>query len=77
MAALLPILMSLAPVILPEIAKWFNKSGNTDWLGSLLNGGGSAGGSLIPADPEVSKQLKRIADALEALLPKAFPQPTT
>ena len=75
MGAILPIVMSLAPVILPEIAKWFNKPGNTDWLGGLLNGGGSASGSLLPSDPEVGKQLARIATALEALLPKGLPQP--
>jgi hypothetical protein len=41
-------------------------------LGGLL-GGGTSGN--VASDPEVSKQLARIAVALEAILPKAFPQP--
>jgi hypothetical protein len=71
MGAILPIIMALAPVVLPEIAKWFNKPGNTDWLGGLF------GGALGSADSggDIAKQLKRIADALEASLPKGTSQP--
>ena len=71
MGAILPIIMALAPIVLPEIAKWFNKPGNTDWLGGLF--GGAIGST--DAGGDIAKQLKRIADALEATLPKGQPNP--
>ncbi len=93
MAAILPILLTLAPTLLPLISGWLGKKDNTDWLGQLLAGhaasvpagglssvlggllGGGTPGATVASDPEVSKQLARIAVALEAILPKAFPQP--
>ncbi len=88
-AALIPLAIPIIEKALPVILAWLGKKDNSDWLGNLFHGSGASmpdlskllsglfgGGSTGSSDGASAAQLKRIADALEGLLPKGFPQPS-